>query len=107
MFQFDDTSKNRGSKPDVMRHMRMVMTHSPAAQPDPVAAWPLVVRATGVIAVITTIAVWALSRFTGIGQELLLAGAVAGAFVAGCRLPAAAPWFLRPVPSDPDDAAID
>jgi hypothetical protein len=73
--------------------------------PDAVAAWPLVVRVTGVAAVLAAVLCLALQRFVGVGPLPLLACASAVALVVGLQLPAAAPAFLQPV--DPLDAEIE
>jgi hypothetical protein len=73
---------------------------------DPVAAWPAVVRATGLAAVLVALAAGALHYFAGVGAEALLIAAAVAALVIGSRLPAAAPAFLQPADeTEPDELA--
>jgi hypothetical protein len=72
---------------------------------DPVAAWPVTVRAAGVAAALLAVAAGALHYFVGIEAEALVVLAAVAGLIIGCRLPAAAPAFLRPVDDEPDELA--
>jgi hypothetical protein len=85
--------------------MGMVTPMTPRRH-DPVAAWPAVVRAAGVAAVLVAVAAGALHGFAGVGAEALVIVSALVALVIGSRLPAAAPAFLQPVDDgEPDDRA--
>ncbi len=91
-----------------MRNARLMGMVSPMApRPhDPVAAWPAVVRAAGVAAVLVAALAGALHHFVGIGAETLLIASAVAALVIGSRLPAAAPAFLQPMDdAEPDELA--
>ena len=61
--------------------------------------------AAGVAGVLTAVVAFALQRFMGLGNTVLLVLAAAVALAVGLRLPPAAPAFLQVV--DPLDAEIE
>lgn len=72
---------------------------------DQSTAWALAVRVAGVAGVLTAVVAFALQRFMGLGNTVLVVLAAAVALAVGLRLPPAAPAFLQV--ADPLDAEIE